>query len=154
GRRSFRERMKPRLMEMLSAIRLDVVYHRGEGDYLYYHDTNSQEIAVLDLLGGFGASLFGHNHPDLVAAARSVLDEKRPFNAQASARARAGLLAQRLSDMVGRVTGRSYVATFANSGAEAVEAALKHAEFEAWDRKQAAIVRSRESIARIRTGMR
>jgi acetylornithine/succinyldiaminopimelate/putrescine aminotransferase/predicted amino acid dehydrogenase len=154
GKRAFGRMMKPRLMEMLSAIRLDIVYHRGEGDYLYYHGANGEEIEVLDLLGGFGASLFGHNHPYLVAAARRVLDEKRPFCAQASVRGRAGLLSQRLSDLVGRVTGRSYVTTFANSGAEAVEAALKHAEFEAWDRKQAAIRRAVESVARIRAATR
>ncbi len=154
GKRAFGLTMKPRLMEMLAAIRLDIVYHRGEGDYLHYHGANGEEIEVLDLLGGFGASLFGHNHPDLVAAARRVLDDKRPFNAQASARGRAGLLAERLSAMVGRVTGRSYVTTFANSGTEAVEAAMKHAEFEAWDRKQAAIKRAAESVARLRTGVR
>lgn len=154
GKRAFGLMMKPRLAEMMSAIRLDIVYHRGEGDYLYYHAANGDEIEVLDLLGGFGASLFGHNHPYLVAAARRVLDEKRPFNAQASVRGRAGLLAERLSDMVGRITGRSYVTTFASSGAEAVEAAMKHAEFEAWDRKQTAIRRVTESVARIRAGLR
>jgi len=154
GKHAFSRTMKPRLMEMLAAIRLDIVYHRGEGDYLYHHGANGEEIEVLDLLGGFGASLFGHNHPDLVAAARRVLDEKRPFNAQASARGRAGLLADRLSDLVGRVTGRSYVTTLASSGAEAVEAAMKHAELEAWDRKQAAIKRAVEAVARIRAGVR
>jgi acetylornithine/succinyldiaminopimelate/putrescine aminotransferase/predicted amino acid dehydrogenase len=153
GKLAFSQTVKPRLMEMLSAIRLDIVYHRGEGDYLYHYGADGEELKVLDLLGGFGASLFGHNHPDLVAAARRVLEEKRPFNAQASARGRAGLLAQRLSDLVGRVTGRSYVATLASSGTEAVEAAMKHAELEAWARKQAAIKRAIEAIARIRAGV-
>jgi acetylornithine/succinyldiaminopimelate/putrescine aminotransferase/predicted amino acid dehydrogenase len=153
GREAFGCALKPRLMETLAAIRLDIVYHRGAGDSLYYHGPDGEEIEVLDLLGGFGASLFGHNHPELVAAARRVLDEQRPFNAQASARGRAGLLAQRLSDLVGRVTGRSYVTTLASSGAEAVEAAMKHAELEAWDRKQTAVRRAVDSVARIRTGM-
>ncbi|HET9622755.1 MAG TPA: aminotransferase class III-fold pyridoxal phosphate-dependent enzyme [Kofleriaceae bacterium] len=154
GREAFRRLLKPRLMEMLAAIKLDHVYHRGEGDSLFYYGPRGEEIEVLDLLGGFGASLFGHNHPELVAALRKALDDKRPFNAQASARSRAGLLAQRLSDLVGKVTGRSYVATLASSGTEAVEAAMKHAELEAWERKQAAIRRALEVIARIRAGLR
>src|SRR5215468_7247385 len=44
---------RPRLAEMLAAVRLDVVYHRGEGDYLYYRGPDGEEIQVLDLLGGF-----------------------------------------------------------------------------------------------------
>src|SRR5579883_116493 len=129
GREAFARYLKPRLMELLSAIGLDVVYESAEGDYLYRRE-GDREVAVLDLLGGYGASLLGHNHPALAARARAVIDGKLPFHAQASARALAGELALRLARAVGRTTGRDYVVTLANSGTEAVEAAIKHAEIE------------------------
>ena len=130
SREAFARFLKPRLMELLSAIGLDVVYERGEGDRLFYRDERGREVSVLDLLGGYGAGLLGHNHPAIAACAREVIETRRPFHAQASARALAGRLAERLSNTVGRATGRQYVVTFANSGTEAVEAAIKHAEIE------------------------
>ena len=122
--------LKPDLLEKLHAVGLDIEFHRARGDFLYYRDAAGEEVEVLDLLGGYGANLFGHNHPELVACARATLDEERPFHAQGSVRGRAGELAARLSERIGRSTGRAYVVTLANSGAEAVEAAIKHAELE------------------------
>ncbi len=130
GRTAFGRYLKPRLLKLLSGIRLDVDYRRGEGDYLWYRDEKGQVRKVLDMLGGYGASLLGHNHPEIVERAKELMDTRRPFNAQASVRSYAGLLAKRLSERVGRFTGREYVVTLANSGTEAVEAAIKHAELE------------------------
>jgi acetylornithine/succinyldiaminopimelate/putrescine aminotransferase/predicted amino acid dehydrogenase len=144
-RSAFRQYVKPRVAELLAAVGLDVVYHRAQGDYLFYRGNDGKEVRVLDLLGGFGASLFGHNHPYLMARAKEALAEQRPFNAQASVRGRAGLLGRRLARMVGEATGREYMVTFANSGAEAVEAALKHAELEVWERGRRAVEQVRES---------
>src|SRR5437764_1108640 len=86
GRDAFARFLKPRLMELLSAIGLDVVYERGEGDELFYRDEKGREIAVLDLLGGYGAGLLGHNHPAIAACAKEVIERQLPFHAQASAR--------------------------------------------------------------------
>ncbi len=123
--------VKPRLMELLEVIGLDRIYVRGEGDRLWHRDEGAGgEVEVLDLLGGYGASLLGHNHPEVLARAKELLDAKVPFHAQASCRGQAGRLARRLSEMVGARTGRSYVVTLANSGTEAIEAAIKHAEIE------------------------
>lgn len=130
GREAFARFLKPRLMELLRAIGLDVVYERGERDTLFFRDEHGREQGVLDLLGGYGAGLLGHNHPRIAAIAREVLERRLPFHAQASARALAGELAERLSRKIGAITGREYVVTFANSGTEAVEAAIKHAEIE------------------------
>lgn len=120
--------LKPRVAEVLRAVGLDVSYERADGDQLYFRNGAGEHVAVLDMLGGYGASLLGHNHPALVARAMEVLLQRRPFNAQASLREPAGALAERLSKIVGASTGRSYVATFATTGADAVEAAIKHAE--------------------------
>jgi acetylornithine/succinyldiaminopimelate/putrescine aminotransferase len=137
--------LKPRVAEMLEAVGLDVAYERAEGDYLFYRDASGDEVKVLDLLGGFGASLFGHNHPDLVARAQTVLVARRPFNAQASLRPLAGKLAERLSERVKRGTGRDYVVTLAATGTEAIEAALKLAEMD----RAARIARVVREIVRV-----
>jgi acetylornithine/succinyldiaminopimelate/putrescine aminotransferase/predicted amino acid dehydrogenase len=139
--------LKPRVAQMLRAVGLDVTYERAQGDYLWYRDAAGQLCQVTDLVGGYGASFIGHNHPTLVACAQSLLAAQRPFNAQASVRGLAGRLAQRLSDAVGRRTGRSYVTTLASTGTEAVEAAIKHAEMELVDRIDA-VATSNARVAR------
>ena len=62
----YAEHMKPLLADVLAAIGLDVTYHKAQGNHLYYYQ-QQQEIAVLDLLGGYGSLIFGHHHPELVA---------------------------------------------------------------------------------------
>ena len=129
GRDDFASWVKPLLAARLRAIGLDVVYHRARGDHIYYSG-DSGEVAVLDLVGGFGASLVGHNHPRVTERAIELLRGERPFHAQASIRAATGQLGRRLCAHFERVTGRPAVAHFASTGAEAVEAAIKHAEME------------------------
>ena len=71
--------LKPGLASLLGAFGLDVSYHRAAGDHLYYRDDEGNEVEVLDLVGGYGASLLGHNHPELLDTARSeaqlILDD-------------------------------------------------------------------------------
>jgi acetylornithine/succinyldiaminopimelate/putrescine aminotransferase/predicted amino acid dehydrogenase len=154
GREAYARFLRPGLADQLRAIGMDVVYHRGQGDLLWYRDESGQEVVVLDLLGGFGSSLLGHNHPALVAAGRAVLDSNRPFHTQASARGEAGLLAARLSERVGRTTGREYVTTLANSGTEAVEAAIKHAEMAKAQRHDGILAAFRQKVRALRLRMR
>ena len=118
---------RPDLGEFLKAIRLDIPYHRASGNTLYYLQ-NDQEVGVLDLLGGYGALILGHNHPELVRVAKDLLEKEAPIQAQASIRSASALLAKRLSDVAQSFSGETYVVTFGNSGAEAVEAAIKHAD--------------------------
>jgi acetylornithine/succinyldiaminopimelate/putrescine aminotransferase/predicted amino acid dehydrogenase len=154
GPEAFARYVRPRLMERLKAIGLDVEYERAQGDSLYYRDPAGHEVEVLDFVGGFGSGLLGHNHPELVARAREVLDSGRPFHAQASARARAGQLGARLSRLVGAVTGREYVVTLGSTGADAVEAAMKHAEFERVRRAEAILTRLQRRAHELRTQLR
>src|SRR5436190_14365724 len=117
---------KPRLNQLLHTLRLDVIYERGQGDHLYYRDHAGREIEVLDLVGGYGSLLFGHAHPALVAEAQRLLLSGRPVHAQGSRRDYAAQLASELS----RRAQGDYCAIFGNSGAEAVDAAMKHAMLE------------------------
>jgi len=127
--RTYETYCKPKVAELLRAVRLDKVYHRAEGDYAYYADEAGAERKVIDFLGGYGSVLFGHNNPELVAVAKDSFDKKLPFSSQASCRGTAALLCEKLSMMMHRRTRRNFVTTLASTGAEAVEAAIKHAEF-------------------------
>lgn len=120
---------RPRISRQLHVGQLDRCYHRACGDRLWYMAAD-REIEVLDLIGGFGAGLFGHNHPELVEHARMLLNANRPIQAQASIRGEAALLCRELSAQLTEYTGEQYVVTLVNSGAEAIEAAIKHAETE------------------------
>jgi acetylornithine/succinyldiaminopimelate/putrescine aminotransferase len=117
---------KPRLQQLLHTLRLDVSYERGAGDHLYYRDEAGREVEVLDLVGGYGSLLLGHAPPVLVAEAQRVLVEGRPMHAQGSRRD----LAVRLADELSRRVQGDYCVILGNSGAEAVEAAMKHAILE------------------------
>ncbi|HEY7037660.1 MAG TPA: aminotransferase class III-fold pyridoxal phosphate-dependent enzyme [Methylomirabilota bacterium] len=115
---------RPGMVPLLSAIGLDAVYERAQGDTIWMR-RNGTLVPILDLVGGYGANLFGHHHPDLVAAARRCFDEQVPFQAQASIRAGAARLAEALCRRLG-----DFVVTLTNSGTESVEAAIKHALLE------------------------
>lgn len=129
---------KPRLNQLLRTLRLDVSYERCLGDHLYYRDALGREIEVLDLVGGYGSLLLGHAHPELVAEAQSLLLSRRPVHAQGSRRDYAAQLARELSL---RARG-DYCVVFGNSGAEAVEAAVKHAMLETGGRTFIALERA------------
>ncbi len=122
----------PRVGELLGGLGLDWTYTGGRGDVLIA-DRPEGPVEVLDLVGGYGVNLLGHNHPDVLEAAQEALSGL-PMLAQGSHRARAGELCRVLTHLVSQVTGRRYVCALANTGAETVELALKHAMFErgAW----------------------
>lgn len=131
----FERYSRPELARLFRALRLDVTYRSGQGDHLTREspgagDRPEAADQVLDLVGGAGSSLLGHNHPELLDVARRCFDEQIPFNAQVSVRPGAAELARRLSEIVGSTTGASYVVTLGSTGADAVEAAVKHATVE------------------------
>ncbi|UCC72546.1 MAG: aminotransferase class III-fold pyridoxal phosphate-dependent enzyme [Gemmatimonadota bacterium] len=125
GSTSYAAFCRPKLADLLESLGLNVGFCRARGVYLYRSDEEGQEVEVLDLVGGFGASLLGHNNSELKELLKSQLDADVPFLAQCSERREAGLLAARINELL--PTDSTYLCHFTNSGAEAVEAALKHA---------------------------
>ncbi|KJS17582.1 MAG: aminotransferase III [Peptococcaceae bacterium BRH_c4b] len=117
---NFTRYVNPHLGELLNQVRMDKAYVRGEGHYLFDSDGNR----YLDFIAAYGALPFGYNPPEIW----QVLDEVRagaePSFVQPSALEAAGELARRLIELAPK--GLEYV-TFTNSGAEAVEAAIKMA---------------------------
>jgi acetylornithine/succinyldiaminopimelate/putrescine aminotransferase/predicted amino acid dehydrogenase len=118
---------RPAVARQMRAFGLEFEFCAAERDGLRLAQPCAFPGDVLDLVGGYGTSLFGHNHPELVAVAEDCLRKQKPFSAQASVRSSSAKLAARLSARVGASTGASYVVTFGSTGADAVEAAIKHA---------------------------
>jgi acetylornithine/succinyldiaminopimelate/putrescine aminotransferase len=126
------ELAEPHLREVLASVGLDIGYEAAEGDILYCRDENDRRIPVLDLVGGFGSLILGHHHPEIVSHAKELLDSRTPVHAQFSRHPHANDLAAELTRIIQREFGTDepYYAIFANSGAEAIEVAIKHAEFD------------------------
>lgn len=115
---NFTKYVNPHLGEMLESIKLDQKYVRGEGCHLYDEDGNR----YLDCIAAYGALPFGHNPPQIWEAINFYQDSMEPNFIQPSALDAAGELGRRLVELAPE--GLQYV-TFANSGTEAVEAAIK-----------------------------
>jgi ornithine--oxo-acid transaminase len=111
--------LNEQMVRVLRTIGYDVRFCKGRGQYLYDH----AGTRYLDLLSGFGTFAVGRNHPAIRAALQSVLDAELPNLVQMDVSTLAGILAQRLLAHVPYLDK----AFFANSGAEAVEAAIKFA---------------------------
>ena len=126
--------VRPRIGKMLQLLRLDKDYVSGQGDRLVMRDKGVTR-EVVDFVGGFGATLIGHRHPEVIAATRRFLEgEAVPFADQGSDRPREGAFARRLAQLVSRFTGGSYVVRLGSTGSEAVEIALAHAFLEREER--------------------
>ncbi len=110
--------VNPHLGAILRAAGMDKRYVRGEGCYLY----DDKGTRYLDFTGAYGALPFGFNPPEICQAAMEVFQAGEPSFIQPSALEAAGDLAQQLIEIA---PGNLRYVTFTNSGAEAVEAAIK-----------------------------
>jgi ornithine--oxo-acid transaminase len=106
-------------VRVLKTIGYDVGFNRGVGAYLY----DRAGDRYLDLLSGWGVFALGRNHPKLRDALIGVLNGELPNLVQLDVSVLAGVLAERLL----KHTPWLDKVFFANSGTEAVEAAIKFA---------------------------
>ena len=111
---SLKKRYAASLMNAFGPPRL--VLTRGDGAYVWDADDNR----YLDLLGGIAVNALGHAHPALVAAVSQQLGTLGHVSNFFTTEPQVAL-AERLLDLVG-APGKVF---FANSGAEANEAAFK-----------------------------
>jgi acetylornithine/succinyldiaminopimelate/putrescine aminotransferase/predicted amino acid dehydrogenase/acyl-coenzyme A synthetase/AMP-(fatty) acid ligase len=124
----------PNMAELLEALKLDKVYIKGEGDYLFYQD-GAKLQKVLDFVGGFGSNLLGHNHQKIRESIIQFLESGYPaLNTQGSLYHYPALLAKELNRLFSKHTGKYFKVLFGNSGSEATEIALHHAYYE-WRQK-------------------
>jgi ornithine--oxo-acid transaminase len=111
--------LNEQMVRVLRTIGYDVQFCRGTGQYLF----DASGARYLDLLSGFGVFGIGRNHPALRDALKDVLDSELPNLVQLDVSTLAGILAERLLAHVPYLDK----VFFANSGAEAVEGAIKFA---------------------------
>jgi acetylornithine/succinyldiaminopimelate/putrescine aminotransferase len=115
--------INPLFARVLEIIGYDKVYTKGEGAYLYDQAGNK----YLDFLGGYGVYHLGRSHPALKRALHELLELDRPNLVQMDCPLLAGLLAERLVERTRASFPGLDAVFFTNSGAEAVEGALKFA---------------------------
>lgn len=112
--------LNPQLTKVVTTLGFDRFYERGEGCYLIDDEDNR----YLDMLSGFGVFALGRSHPVVKDALRQALDADLPGMVQMDCALLAGLLAEQLITRSPEQIERLF---FCNSGAEAVEAAIKFA---------------------------
>ncbi|MBK8908912.1 MAG: aspartate aminotransferase family protein [Rhodospirillales bacterium] len=115
--------MNTQMVRVLKTIGFDRHYTRGVGPYLF----DEHGDRYLDLLSGWGALALGRNHPVVNGALQEVMEAELPNLVQMDVSPLSGLLAEALlatapGDGLEKVL-------FANSGTEAVEAAIKLARY-------------------------
>jgi ornithine--oxo-acid transaminase len=116
------EFMNPQMAKMLKTIGFDRFYLRGEGSMLI----DDHGDRYLDLLSGFGVFALGRSHPGIKDALHQALDADLPNLAQLDCALLPGLLSK---ELVARSHPGIERVVFTNSGAEAVEAAIKFARY-------------------------
>ncbi len=110
----------PQLPRVLQTLGFDRFYDRGEGCYLY----DSEGRRYLDFLSGFGVFALGRGHPAITKALHEALDADLPNLVQMDCALLPGLLAEALVSLTHPGIER---VVFTNSGAEAIESAMKFA---------------------------
>src|SRR5262245_1893997 len=118
GPHPFARSVNPPLAALLNKVWLDKRFVRGEGSILI--DENGRRY--LDAVAAYGALPFGFNPEAIWQSLMAVYHRGEPSFVQPSLLDAAGELAEVLLAVA--PSGMRYV-TFANSGAEAIEAAIK-----------------------------
>ena len=114
--------ISPHMARVLQIIGFDKIYTRGEGAYLW----DADGVRYLDLLAGFSVFNLGRGHPVIKQAMQEALMLERPNLVKMDCPLLAGLLAE---ELVKRMPPGLEAIFFANSGADAVDTAIKFARY-------------------------
>jgi ornithine--oxo-acid transaminase len=110
--------LNPQLGRIVRALGYDRTWVAGEGAYLI----DERGDRYLDLLSGYGVFALGRNHPDVVEAIEEVLAARTANLPQLGVTVLSGVLAE---ELVARAPSSVDAMVPANSGTEAIEAAIK-----------------------------
>jgi ornithine--oxo-acid transaminase len=110
--------LNPQMGRILRTLGFDKQWRGGEGAHLI--DADGERY--LDLFGGYGVFAIGRNHPEAVAAVQEVMAASTPNLPQLGVTLLSGVLAEQLLQ---RAPDSVAAMVPANSGTEAVEAAIK-----------------------------
>lgn len=114
----YQKYMNPALAQMMGLLKFDKRFTKAQGIYVWDEEGNR----YIDCLGAYGALNLGHNPPAVLRALERV--QELPNLLQASINGMAAALAHNLAQVA---PGELKHTFFCNSGAEAVEGALKMA---------------------------
>jgi ornithine--oxo-acid transaminase len=110
--------LNPQMGRILRTLGFDKVWSGGEGAHLI----DSDGERYLDLFGGYGVFAIGRNHPEAIAAVEQVMAARTGNLPQLGVTLLSGLLAEQL---LARAPDSVAAMVPANTGTEAVEAAIK-----------------------------
>jgi ornithine--oxo-acid transaminase len=110
--------LNPQMGRILRTLGFDKVWSEGEGAHLI----DSDGERYLDLFGGYGVFAIGRNHAEAIAAIEEVMAARTGNLPQLGVTLLSGVLAEQL---LGRAPASVGAMVPANSGTEAVEAAIK-----------------------------
>jgi ornithine--oxo-acid transaminase len=110
--------LNPQMGRILRTLGFEKVWTGGEGAHLI--DADGERY--LDLFGGYGVFAIGRNHPEAIAALEEVMAARTGNMPQLGVTLLGGVLAEQL---LARAPGSVGAMVPANTGTEAVEAAIK-----------------------------
>ena len=110
--------LNPQMGRIVRTLGFDKVWTGGEGAHLI----DAEGDRYLDLFGGYGVFAIGRNHPEAIAAIEQTLAARTGNLPQLGVTLLSGVLAEQL---VERAPGSIAAMVPANTGTEAVEAAIK-----------------------------
>jgi ornithine--oxo-acid transaminase len=116
------EFLNPQLARVLKTLGIDRFYEKAEGCYLIDREGDR----YLDFLSGFGVYALGRSHPVVKKALHEAIDMDLPNMVQLDCALLPGLLGEALVARTHEGLERCF---FCNSGAEAVEAAIKFSKY-------------------------
>ncbi len=117
--RKYSQYVNPQLGKLMAFAGFPVEWY-SEGCYIY----DPEGRAILDFLGGYGVFSLGHRHPKVIEAVTAQLG-RMPLTGKAFFSSVGADLAEKIAQIA---PGNLQYTFFSNSGAEAVEAALKFAK--------------------------
>jgi ornithine--oxo-acid transaminase len=110
--------LNPQVGRIVRTLGFDKRWVKGEGAHLIDAEGNR----YLDLLSGYGVFAIGRNHPEAIAAVEATMEAHTANLPQLGVTLLSGVLAEQLLARAPRSVGAMVPA---NSGTEAVEAAIK-----------------------------
>src|SRR5271166_2116526 len=110
--------LNPQIGRIVRTLGFDKVWAGGEGAHLI----DSEGERYLDMFGGYGVFAIGRNHPEAIAAVEQVMAARTGNLPQLGVTLLSGVLAEQL---LSRAPGSVAAMIPANTGTEAVEAAIK-----------------------------
>ncbi len=110
--------LNPQMGRILRTLGFDKRWRGGEGAHLI--DADGERY--LDLFGGYGVFAIGRNHPEAIAAVQDAMSARTGNLPQLGVTLLSGVLAEQL---LARAPGSVAAMVPANTGTEAVEAAIK-----------------------------